>query len=452
MKKFILMMLVMVGGVLSASADDVTIYFQPNSNWKSDGAWFAIYLEDNSSNHDWEQFTAVTGHDGYYKVTVSTTWKKFVLCRMSSSATLADQKKNSIWEGKVWNQCPTGDNRIDILSRDALYGIKYDGNHNEYNNSLVPWEYYFVSNKDNDSWQVDGKMSGSGPYTYTFDGDDYAGKCFGIAKGDALWAGGTIQNWGGVIRPTSADNSSVQVLFNSDFANYSVSPAYSTSGNGSVWYMPSTVPDYEKVSITYTEGTSVAIRPNFTRSIKSHGYSTFASDYAVAIPDGVTATYTTGVSGHVLTEVAFTKGIPANTGALLYKEGGGTVTFTPAATTDTPTGNKFVRGTGTTVAQTDGAGNTNYILTTDRDTKPVGFYMINGTSGNTVGTDKAYLSVSSINAREYFIFGEGNDVSSINASKNLEKNSGVYYNLNGQRITQPTKGFYIVNGKKVIVK
>ena len=30
--------------------------------------------------------------------------------------------------------------------------------------------------------------------------------------------------------------------------------------------------------------------------------------------------------------------------------------------------------------------------------------------------------------------------------------SEVYYNLQGQRVLYPTKGLYIVNGKKVIIK
>ena len=29
---------------------------------------------------------------------------------------------------------------------------------------------------------------------------------------------------------------------------------------------------------------------------------------------------------------------------------------------------------------------------------------------------------------------------------------GIYYNLAGQRVAQPTKGLYIVNGKKVVIK
>ena len=32
------------------------------------------------------------------------------------------------------------------------------------------------------------------------------------------------------------------------------------------------------------------------------------------------------------------------------------------------------------------------------------------------------------------------------------KANGELYNLNGQRVAQPTKGLYIVNGRKVVIK
>ena len=44
---------------------------------------------------------------------------------------------------------------------------------------------------------------------------------------------------------------------------------------------------------------------------------------------------------------------------------------------------------------------------------------------------------------------ETTGISEIENSKSKIEN---YYNLNGQRVEQPTKGLYIVNGKKVIVK
>jgi hypothetical protein len=35
---------------------------------------------------------------------------------------------------------------------------------------------------------------------------------------------------------------------------------------------------------------------------------------------------------------------------------------------------------------------------------------------------------------------------------NMEEGKGEYYNLNGQCIVRPNNGFYIVNGKKIVVK
>ena len=49
-------------------------------------------------------------------------------------------------------------------------------------------------------------------------------------------------------------------------------------------------------------------------------------------------------------------------------------------------------------------------------------------------------------------FGEG-ETTGINTVQGSEfKANGEYYNLSGQRVAQPTRGLYIVNGKKVIIK
>ena len=44
----------------------------------------------------------------------------------------------------------------------------------------------------------------------------------------------------------------------------------------------------------------------------------------------------------------------------------------------------------------------------------------------------------------------GNEATGINAVEAAAQKEGAY-NLNGQRVMQPTKGLYIVNGKKVII-
>ena len=51
-------------------------------------------------------------------------------------------------------------------------------------------------------------------------------------------------------------------------------------------------------------------------------------------------------------------------------------------------------------------------------------------------------------------FGDDDETTDIeNVTSDEEtKDNDVYYNLNGQRVSNPQKGVYIHNGKKVIIK
>ena len=75
-----------------------------------------------------------------------------------------------------------------------------------------------------------------------------------------------------------------------------------------------------------------------------------------------------------------------------------------------------------------------------------------------VGSCRAYFIIpqlASANASEIILnFGdeETTSINLVNGSGLKDQDSDTYYNLNGQRVAQPTKGMYIVNGKKVIVK
>ena len=73
----------------------------------------------------------------------------------------------------------------------------------------------------------------------------------------------------------------------------------------------------------------------------------------------------------------------------------------------------------------------------------------------TVGANKAYVDVAaitpSLSRGNIFIdFNEPTGVSEMKVMKTIENQE--VYNLAGQRVAQPTKGLYIVNGKKVLVK
>ncbi len=86
----------------------------------------------------------------------------------------------------------------------------------------------------------------------------------------------------------------------------------------------------------------------------------------------------------------------------------------------------------------------------------VAFYKYTATApaSGVVYIDKTNVNTGS-SAREFLTFGFGDDDETTGISATLmnnEKVKGEYFNLAGQRVAQPTKGLYIVNGKKVIIK
>ena len=76
-----------------------------------------------------------------------------------------------------------------------------------------------------------------------------------------------------------------------------------------------------------------------------------------------------------------------------------------------------------------------------------------GGSGATINSFRAYLTetaVAVIGAREITFENETTGLTDV--SSKTSDGRGECFNLAGQRVAQPTKGLYIVNGKKVIVK
>lgn len=137
--------------------------------------------------------------------------------------------------------------------------------------------------------------------------------------------------------------------------------------------------------------------------------------------------------------------VPANTGVVLKASEGGYYIPT-AASSETEQGSLLGSATEAT-AFDEFSGFDLYMLKLNESNEAQFMKMTSGS----LAAGKAYLKVSnSTNARAFRVVfaGETTGINSVAAEKDAE---GIY-NLSGQRVAQPTKGLYIVNGKKVIIK
>ena len=146
--------------------------------------------------------------------------------------------------------------------------------------------------------------------------------------------------------------------------------------------------------------------------------------------------------------------VPANTGLFIK----GTADDIPVLTGDADamgTNNLIAVSATTKVNQIDGA-NTNFVLGVDNASAPTAAVFLKAPSeGVSVGAGKAYLQIPTASvpaaARMAVVFND--ETTGISHIENgaLRMDNSVY-NLRGQRVAQPKKGLYIVNGKKVMVK
>ena len=86
---------------------------------------------------------------------------------------------------------------------------------------------------------------------------------------------------------------------------------------------------------------------------------------------------------------------------------------------------------------------------------PIGFYKLNNTV-TTIPGNKAFLVLTNAEAQAKGFILEFEDggttgIETIESSK-YSTEDGVYYDLQGRRVENPTRGVYIVNGKKVVIK
>ncbi|MBQ7511207.1 MAG: InlB B-repeat-containing protein [Prevotella sp.] len=184
-------------------------------------------------------------------------------------------------------------------------------------------------------------------------------------------------------------------------------------------------------------------------TISASGWSTYSNNKALDLStiSGGEAYIASAASGSTVTLVPCTDVAAAGIGLMIKGTAG--ETFRIATTTAEPASisNLLV---GLPDGGTVTANNNNYVFGWETASDP-GFYFVNSTEP-TLGLGKAYLhTTTTLGARLNFFF-DDETTGITNNNRETITNNGEYFNLAGQRVAQPAKGLYIVNGKKVVIR
>lgn len=171
--------------------------------------------------------------------------------------------------------------------------------------------------------------------------------------------------------------------------------------------------------------------------------ATFSAPFATIIPEGVKAYYVSAKGTEATMTAIDAQAIPANQGVILTSESGEAATMVPAAgeTAATITGNQLGHSAGVAKTLTAGEG---YIL--GNGSEGTAFYPCKAGS---LPSNKAYLLG---NGESAIVMNFGNAVTGINTIAAPASAKAPIFDLSGRRVVKATKGLYIQNGKKFIVK
>ena len=126
------------------------------------------------------------------------------------------------------------------------------------------------------------------------------------------------------------------------------------------------------------------------------------------------------------------------------------ITLVPTIKTADYPGDNSLKGTKNGITTETGEANNYYVL--NKGTQGVGFYKLK--AGGSIGANKAYLTYTPPTqsaAREYFLFDDEKTGIEMPTADGNDADT-VVYDLQGRRVSQPAKGLYIVNGKKIVIK
>lgn len=221
--------------------------------------------------------------------------------------------------------------------------------------------------------------------------------------------------------------------------------------NGDEWYSGEKLDDYGNMSNYHAKLVYAPTTCDVTVNLANGAYwATFYCNGAnYQAPEG-TEVFAVSLSGTTLTMLPIADRIVKSGEGVVLKQATASSDATTTITltkTDSESASSYDNNSleGTTDVKTPGDNNY-YVLSNGAN--GVGFYKLS--NEGSIGVNKAYLTYST-GAREFFGFDEATGINTTLKDKEETLNENCH-DLQGRRVAQPTKGLYIVNGKKVIMK
>lgn len=201
----------------------------------------------------------------------------------------------------------------------------------------------------------------------------------------------------------------------------------------------------------YDEPTVVTLRQDPNHPAYYYG-TWYDGSYCYTVPADVEVWYAQEVSDGVIQLEKSTDNIIYNMNGVILRSTTQTVTLSKYANSGNVIKNSALSGTGNAALSPD-YDHYNYYVLSYKDTYGVGFYKY---AEIAIQSHKAfYRAAKGSPAAELtvLLFDFGEEATTLSEVEDIRsKKDGAYYNLQGQQVSQPTKGVYIVNGKKTVVK
>lgn len=199
----------------------------------------------------------------------------------------------------------------------------------------------------------------------------------------------------------------------------------------------------------------IIIDENYDLTVSEAGMSTLYLDYPVEIPDNdnlIAVMYVNEIEGQVMWLKKVKDYIPANTGVIIMANPM-TFTFRGIGNNVAPITDNQLQGVTEKTAVSDIDG-TVYTLGRGKNSGYMGFHKYTGTY---LPANKAFLvrdASSGVNSFNLVLDNEDGTSTAIGRIENGEfvPENNVVYDLQGRKVENPSKGIYIVNGKKQYIK